>query len=337
MRPCQGCPGKAAMGYSSQLITTYHHLATMLNAGIPVLRAFDRASETARGSLKRHLLRLHEMLGRGRTVSEAVNDCPRVFSNFDRTMIKAADDSGNLDACFAMLSEWYGFLRRMKWTVIKGMVYPLLMIHAAAFLMPLPALILGRITFMNFLASAIGFLVAYLYGPWLVIWLLAVHGKKVPGLRSFLEQFVLRIPVLGKGVREVCISRFCKAFNMLYKAGVPMSECFDLAPQASGNQAVARLFEGGRAMIAQGRMPSEGFSKRIPVEYVDLWTIGEESGDLDKCVDKIAEISADRADLKMQMFARGFPWVIYMTYIGIMVFIILQQAQGVYGSLDTSF
>ena len=84
---------------------------------------------------------------------------------------------------------------------------------------------------------------------------------------------------------------------MLYKAGVPISETTERATRATGNMVVARLFQGGFASVRQGGMAWEGFSKRLPAEYLQLWQIGEESGELDKTVDKIAEISADRADL----------------------------------------
>ena len=116
-----------------------------------------------------------------------------------------------------------------------------------------------------------------------------------------------------------------------------MSECFAFAPQASGNYWVSRLFSGGTVKIAEGKMPSEGFSRNLPAEYLDLWTIGEETGEMDRCVDKIAEIAADRADLRIRLFARAFPWVVYFIFMMYMAYKILQMAQGIYGNLDAGF
>ena len=70
----------------------------------------------------------------------------------------------------------------------------------------------------------------------------------------------LRIPVLGRGVRELCISRFAKAFGMLYKAGVPIVECFTLAPQVTGNHEVSHYFSGGLTAVAQGKPAGGGAS-----------------------------------------------------------------------------
>ncbi|MCF7973495.1 MAG: type II secretion system F family protein [Phycisphaerae bacterium] len=326
------------MGYSNQLITVYHNLATMLNAGLPILRSMDRAAEYAKGSLKRTLIHVLNALSQeGKTVHEAMDEHPRVFREFDRTVIKAADQSGNLEACFKMLSEWYEFQRRMRRIVFRGLTYPVFIIHAAAFVIQLPGLILGTIPPLQCILNIALFLGTFFYLPLFLIWLIFWQGGKIPVLRKIVDGITLRIPLLGKGMRELCISRFCKAFGMLFKAGIPMSECFDLAPQATGNYWVSRMFSKGRDMIAEGRMPSEGFSRHLPTEYIDLWTIGEESGDMDRCVDKIAEISADRADLRISMFARALPWFIYLIYMGVMVYLVLQLAQSAYQNLDVGF
>ena len=167
----------------------------------------------------------------------------------------------------------------------------------------------------------------------MIIWLCLRYGKQLPLLRIILDRVVVGIPVLGKGIRELCISRFAKSFNMLYKAGVPMSECFSLAPQAAGNTYVSGLFLGGKEMIAQGKMPSEGFSRGLPLEYVDLWTIGEESGELDKCVDKIAEMSSDRAALYLGEVAHWLPRLLYFGYMMMMIRMIFVLAQRYAGQL----
>lgn len=326
------------MAHSSQLITVYHNLATMLNAGLPILRSMDRAADYARGSLKRTLVQVQNGLTReGKTVHEAMEDHPRVFARFDRIVVKAADESGNLEASFKMLSDWYEFQRKMKRIVFRGMVYPVFIIHAAGIVIQLPGVLLGKVTVLQALINMGLFLGAFFYLPALVIWLIFYQGQKVPGLRQAVDGLTLRIPLLGKGMRELCISRFCKAFNMLFKAGVPMSECFDLAPQAAGNYWVSRMFLPGKDMVAQGKMPSEGFSRRLPTEYIDLWTIGEESGDMDRCVDKIAELAADRADLRIGMFARALPWCIYLIYMGIMVYLIVTMLQSAYSNVGAQF
>ena len=316
------------MGYSNQLITVYHNLATMLDAGLPILRSVDRVAEYAKGSLKRTLMQVHNALSReGKTVHEAMSEHPKVFSEFDCTVVKAADESGNLDACFRMLSEWYEFLRRMKRIVMAGVVLPLFLLHFAYLLFYMVNAFLDSSGYVHAMINVVRALFVSIYGPWLIVWLSLAYGKQIPFLRKTLDGIAFWIPVMGKGVRELCISRFAKSFNMLYKAGVPISECFASAPQAAGNYWVSRMFSRGSELIALGKMPSEGFSRRLPREYIDLWTIGEETGDLDKCVDKIAEISSDRAALYLGEVARWLPKLLYLGYMIMMVRMIMLMAQ----------
>ena len=94
---------------------------------------------------------------------------------------------------------------------------------------------------------------------------------------------------------------------MLYKAGVPITECAVKAPELTGNLVISGLFKGCAASAAAGNITCDGFSRRLPLEYLDLWQTGEQIGELDKMVDKIAEIAADRAEHLFTEFARWLP------------------------------
>ncbi len=322
------------MGRTNELIGVYTGFGTMLEAGIPLLRVFESLKETHKGSMRRVLTAMSDALGLGHTLSEAMDDHPHLFARFDRTLIGAAEQSGNLDVCFGMLAEWYEFVRRLKRTMVSGLILPLVVLHIAAAVLPLPDLFLGHITMGGFLLRVLGMLAVFVYIPAIGIRVLVTLGPRLSLLRVVFDRFVLWVPVLGKGVRELCIARFSRAFGMLFKAGIPMSECFVSAPQVVGNRTIAEMFAGGAQYIARGEMPSGGFSKRIPAEYRELWKVGEETGQIEECVNKIAEISSDRAELLLQEFARWLPRIIYFAVMMFIVMSILNLASGYVGSLS---
>lgn len=311
---------------AGQLEKMYHELAIMLQAGIPILRTLDIAIENTAGGLKPILKQISDALSQGSTLSEAMGRHARVFSQFDRMLVRAADQSGSLDACCEMLSQWYQFRRRLQRIVLGGLLMPFLIFHVAAFIFPLPGLILGEGGLFDYLGQVMGVL-SFLYTPLVLVLLFLYLGPRVPVLRQILDHILLRIPVLGRGVRELCISRFAKAFGMLFKAGVSIVECFSLAPQVAGNQVVSGFFSGGRRAVAEGRNAGEGFSRGLPTEYTELWKIGEESGKLDQSVDKIAEMSADRAELYLTEFCKWLPRVIYFVLMMRMALMIMTLAQ----------
>ena len=321
------------MGRSNQLIVVYTGFATMLEAGISLLRVFEFFRESHKGSMRRVLNGMSEALNQGRTLSEAMEDHPHLFARFDRTLIGAAEQSGNLDMCFAMLAEWYEFVRRLKRTMVSGLVLPLFVLHIGAALVPAVQLALGGTDIGGYFLSVLGILMVF-YGPVAVIGMILFLGPRLPALRSLLDHLVLRVPVLGKGVRELCIARFSRSFGMLFKAGIPMSECFALAPQIVGNGVIAKMFAGGAQFIARGEMPSGGFSRKIPAEYRELWRVGEETGQIEECANKIAEISTDRAELRLKEFATWLPRVVYFGVMIYMVDSILSLGSGYGGSLS---
>jgi type IV pilus assembly protein PilC len=313
------------MWRSAKRANLYYKLATLAGAGIPLLRTLDAAAEGEGGAVRKALVDVRQRITHGESLAEAVARHKTIFGTFDRVLIEAADTSGSLDECFKMLADWYQFLGRMKNIVLTGLVLPLAILHIAAFIIPVPSLVLGQFTLWRYLWAV----ASTLFGFYAVVAVLAVVFWLAPRwaqLRTVLDVVVLRIPVLGRGMRELAISRFCRGFNMLYKAGVPISQCLAHAPQVAGNVVVARMFEGGGQAVALGRQASDGLSHRLPTEYLDLWKIGEESGRLDKSVDKIAEIAADRADVWLTEFARWLPRVVYFAIMVMMALQILRMA-----------
>jgi type II secretory pathway component PulF len=325
--------GLKTMWRASTLANMYYKLATLVDAGIPLLRTLDAAAEGETRSVNRSLLEVRRSVGKGMGLAEAMGHHPGMFGKFDCVLIEAADTSGKLEECFKMLADWYQFLRRARNTVLTGLTYPLFMLHIAAFVIPLPGLILGRMDFWSYLWSiATGLSVFYV--PVGVLIAILTLGPRWPLTRLIIDNLLLRIPLLGKGILELSISRFCRAFNMLYKAGVPIAQCFAKAPQVAGNRVVARMFEGGARAVAQGRDAGTGLSKSLPTEYVDLWRIGEECGQLDKSVDKIAEISADRADMVLTEFARWLPRIIYFAIMLMLALQVLRMAGQIGGAYN---
>jgi type II secretory pathway component PulF len=310
---------------SSRRATLYTKLTTLVGAGIPLLRALDTASGGEPGKVRRALADIRQSVSRGMGLAEAMGQHGALFGTFDRVLIEAADTSGNLETCFKMLADWYQFLHRMQNIVLTGLVLPLACLHIMAFILPIPSLVLGQVSLWRYLVAVATTLSGF-YGLVALIAAVAWLTPRWARLRFVLDVIVLWIPVLGRGIRELSISRFSRAFNMLYKAGVPITQCFEKAPQVAGNARVAALFEGGARAASQGRQASEGFSRSLASEYRDLWHIGEESGRLDHSVDKIAEMSADRADLWLTQFARWLPRVVYFLIMVRMASQVLRMA-----------
>jgi len=320
------------MNARSRLARAYYDLSVMLDAGVPIMRSFDIVIEGRSGYFKRVLSQVRDSVSKGSSLAESMERHRHVFPTLDRMLVQAAEHSGSLGQSFKMLSEWHEFVQRIVHRMLMGLAYPFLILHAAAFIFPLPRLIFGQMGISQYLLSVLG-VVIWLYILLFIIAIRVYRPETTRLIRLPLDYLVLRIPVLGAAVRQLCISRYVKAFAMLYKAGVPMAESVERAGRAVGNEAVAGLFRGSITSVRNGATAWEGLSPRLPSEYRHLWQIGEESGELDQTVDKIAQISADRADMYFRGFARGFPIVVYFVIMGLMVYMIFTLFAQVYGDV----
>lgn len=121
---------------------------------------------------------------------------------------------------------------------------------------------------------------------------------------------------------------------MLYKAGVPIAQCATQATELTGNLIIADMFKGASASIEAGNSAYEGLSRRLPLDYLNLWQTGEEVGELDKMTDKIAEISGDRAELLFTEVAKWLPKLLYAMICLVMIIQILKLAAGLRSSYN---
>jgi type IV pilus assembly protein PilC len=319
----------------SRLAQTYSDLATLLDAGVPILRSLDIMIQGRKGSLQRVLARVRESLSKGSSLTESMSSQRGVFPDIDRMLIEAAETAGSLPDSLKMLSYWHEFIQRIKRRMWMGLLYPLFILHVGALLFPFPALVFsfinGHANVGRYIVSVLQVLL-WLYVPMFLI-LASLRFEGLRPLRQALDRLVLRVPLLGRAVYHLSICRYARAFGMLYKAGVPITECTQKANRAAGNVVVAELFAGATRSVRNGGTAGAGLSRQLPAEYRDLWLIGEETGELDKTVNKISEMAADRADLYFTSFGDWMPKIVYFIILGIMAYMVLTLAQQVYGNL----
>ena len=302
----------------------YHDLAVMLEAGLPILRSLDTVTAGLQGNMKKVFSDVRKSVSQGESISEAMAKHKKAFGKLDVMLVHAAEISGNLPECFKSLTNWYEFRNRLHRTIKAGLILPIFILNIGAFIIPLPGMLLGNITFVGYFFRVFKVL-AFFYISFLIILVIYKLMRSERGLSVILDIFLLRLPILGKALLQLSICRYCRAFNMLYKAGVPITESLAQAPELAGNSVVSGLFEGGAISAAAGNTACDGFSNRLPSEYLNLWQIGEETGELEKTVDKIAEIAGDNAYLLLSLCARWFPIIIYVL---ICIWMILQVFRG---------
>ena len=152
-------------------------------------------------------------------------------------------------------------------------------------------------------------------------------------LRYVVDWIGIKIPILGRAVRRLALSRYFRIFNMLFSSGVPIVDSAEMAGQATGNAVVGGWLRQAPEVAKQGHPMSQGFSRDVPQEFVDAWVVGEETGDLDKVSDKLASITAEQAQDSFRLISIWVPRAIYLIIVVWLAIMIVQMWTSAWNSV----
>lgn len=316
---------------SSGLAIAYHNLSNMLEAGVPVQRSLNTLIPGLKGRLQEAFLALADGVAQGNPLAETMVQHPKVFDPVDVMLVDVGEESGNLPDMIGLLSKWHEMSARMLKRLISGLILPVLVLTIAAFVYPLPAFVLGGFDVKSYLFKVAGILMLF-WVPTGIIFLIVRTTPRTGRARRALDSIALRIPILGSAIRRLAIGRFCWAFHMLCKAGVPYSESVDMAISVTGNAVIADQFAPAADSVKAGQLMSEGFTKKLPLELVEMWKTGEETGRLDDVSKRLADNYSEQAELWFAEFSRWFPRFVYFLICLVLIRMILNLAGSVWGS-----
>jgi type IV pilus assembly protein PilC len=321
---------------SNSLALAYHNLSIMLDAGVPLLRSLNTLSSGLNPRMRAAFLRLADSVSKGNTLAEEMTKSPNTFNPLDVMLIQAAETSGSLPESFKLLSEWHEFSSRIGKKMLSGMLLPVLLIHATAFIAPFPGFILGDWQIRPYLTSAVTILLLF-YIPAAIIFIILRMTPKTGLFRRLLDRLTLKIPLLGRAVYKLALSRYCWVFHMLTMAGVPITDCAERAASATSNAVVTDLVKPAVASAKAGRAVSDGFPSKLPADFLEIWRVGEETGKLDDVTKRLADDNAEAAEFWFTEFARWLPRLIYFLVGLLMIYYIFVNFSKVMTTVPQGF
>ncbi|MEK6701816.1 MAG: type II secretion system F family protein [Planctomycetota bacterium] len=310
---------------SNKLMTTFtRQLSTLQDAGLPLLRSLQiLESQLKPGKLKNILIGVCEEVEGGSSLSEAMSKYPAAFDRLYVKMVNAGEIGGVLDIILQRLSEFMEKSERLKRKIRGAMVYPIVVIAIAGliltgimwFIIPkfeaifrdfgvaLPMLTQGLIVTSRWVAgqnpgqSVPGALIV-LPSP-IVIWILFKLMRKAGPGRALTDTCLLWTPVFGKLARKTIIARFTRTLGTLISAGVPILEAIKITAETSNNYVYEKALTKVHDSIREGEGFSEPLrlSKTCDAIVVNMIDVGEETGELDQMLLKIADNYDEEVDV----------------------------------------
>jgi type IV pilus assembly protein PilC len=301
-------------------------LSTLQDAGLPILRSLRiLEQQQKKGNLRSVVGYVADDIEGGATLSEAMGKHPKCFDRLFVNMIAAGEVGGVLDLILSRVADFMEKSQRLKAKVKSAMVYPIVVLSAAVvivlglmmFIIPTFATVLGDMTDgekgLPPLTQALMNASQWLLGP-----------KKLPGLnagiviatpfviisilkliRQFqagrygLDWIKLRVPVLKGLVYKTSVARWTRTLSTLIGAGVPILEALNITRETSGNEIYATMLGKVHNAIRQGDTFANPLrqSKTVDSIVVNMVDVGEETGDMDKMLEKVANNFDEEADV----------------------------------------
>jgi type IV pilus assembly protein PilC len=310
-------PGFGGKVKSKVLTTFTRQLATLVDAGLPLLRGLRVLEKQERNAtLKRIIGELALSIEGGSTFSEGLAQHPKVFNRLFVNMVKAGELGGVLEVVLARLSEFMEKAQKIKGKVIAAMFYPTaVLVVAVAILMILMVYVIPKFkdVFAGMLdgqalpaftrlvlgiSEVIKDHILYVLAGAIVAWVAILLIGRTKGGRRVFDKIKLKAPVFGPVISKVAISRFTRTLGTLISSGVPILQALTIVRETSGNVVVGGAVQAIHDSVKEGETitaPLEA-SKVFPPMVVSMVDVGEQTGALPEMLLKIADNYDEEVD-----------------------------------------
>jgi len=315
----------------------FRQLSTMINAGVPLVQAFEMAEK---GSSKKSLVKLlkdmRDQLEGGVPLGETLRKFPDNFDRLSCALVQAGEQGGILDSILLRLCTYREKAQALKAKIKSAMVYPVAIV-SVAFIVTAVLMIFVIPVFGSMFADFGGELpvptqiainlsngfVEYWYivvfAPMVLITSIKQTYKTEAG-HYRLDQLLLKLPILGDVLRKASVARFCRTFSTLTAAGVPVLESLDTVGETSGNVVVEEAILNAKESITQGQTLSAPLAASgiFPRMVTQMISIGEETGSMEEMLSKIADFYEQEVDSAVDnMTALMEPFI--MAFLGVVI------------------
>jgi len=296
---------------SATLEQFYFQLSTMLSAGVTIREALFTLAGQYRGRAKRYVSEAAEEVQASGVLSDALRRRPWVYGPFAITMVETSEQTGRLDDNLRVVADTMEKFRRVKTRLITGLIYPVLLLHAAVFIPKLVVLV--KSGWWEFFVRTIPTLMI-IYGAVAVLWFLyqIVRETRVFG------EFLCGMFLFGKVSKKIAYSRISRALAALYEAGVPVAHAVRVSIGTAANAAIRQDLYEATADLHSGVSLSEAMSRARHASPLvrNMMATGEHSGSLSTSLVKVAEFYEYEAVTAVDRVMRVLPVLIYLAIAG---------------------
>ncbi|MCK5351341.1 type II secretion system F family protein [bacterium] len=316
-----GTSKKGGAVTSGQIAIFTKQFSVMLEAGLPLVQSLGILAEQAENAAMANCLSaVREDVEAGSTLAEAMRKHPKVFDTLFVNMIAAGEAGGILDVILQRLSVFVEKLVKLKRSLVSASVYPGVVITVAigivvaimVFVIPTFAELFknmnATLPLPTRMVMGISDVMAAYILPLMAFYVLIVIG----GQRYYstysgklrIDGIILGIPVFGAVIQKIIIARFSQTLGTLLTSGISILEALDITARTAGNMVIQNALLEARKAVQEGNTLVDPLKKcgLFPAMVVQMVGVGEQTGELDQMLQKLAEFYEEQADAAIADF-----------------------------------
>jgi type IV pilus assembly protein PilC len=282
-------------------------LSVLIDAELPLIQSLNiLAEQTKNKYFKRVIKDVRADVEAGSTLNQAKRKFPKVFDDLYCNLVASGEQSGSLDVMLRRLAEFLEKIVKLRAQVKQALIYPTAILTFAVVVVifmlwkviPVFASIFlelgAELPFLTqMVVNLSGFIQKYIL--FVAIGMVALvfgfrYWRKTPSGRRIVDRFLLRMPLFGKLLEKVGLSRVTRTLSTLLSGGVPMLESLKITSSTSGNVIIEDYIMQARSMVAEGTSLRDALREkgRFPFMMIQMVGVGEATGTLDEMLTKLA-------------------------------------------------
>ncbi|MBC9073675.1 type II secretion system F family protein [Thauera sp. CAU 1555] len=291
-------------------------LATMMKSGVPLLQAFDIGIKgSGNPALARLLNEVRNDIETGSSMSQAFSKHPMYFDKLFCNLVAAGEQAGILDSLLDRIATYQEKILAIKAKIKSALFYPMAVMVVATLVIAVMMLFVipeFKSVFSSFGAdlpmptqiviNMSDFFVEYWYLIFGVligaVFAIGFAYKRSTAMQIALDRMVLKLPVVGEVIRKATVARWARTLSTMFAAGVPLVEALDSVGGASGNYIYLTATRQIQNEVSTGTSLTVAMQNAevFPTMVVQMVSIGEESGQLDSMLAKVADFFEQEVD-----------------------------------------
>jgi len=295
-------------------------LAALVDAGVPIVRSLDLMSTQQKLPMfKKALTAVGVEVNQGTAMGAAMRQWPKVFDQLTVAMVEAGEAGGVLDESLKRLAKLLEDNARLQNQIKGALGYPVavLVIAILVFLgmtifliptfagifedlgaeLPLFTQLLVDLSKLLRSSAALVFAGALLVAAWLFNRYFATDkGRRV------VDRLMLKVPLFGDLIMKTATAQFCRIFSSLTRAGVPILMALEISSETAGNSIISDAILDSRALVQEGVLLSTALTRQkvLPDMALSMLSIGEETGEMDQMLSKVADFYEDEVSASVK-------------------------------------